>query len=76
MRCGIDVLRASVAPGPPPVKSEAALRVALPLLEQPVSTREIAGHLLDLYGVEVSADLISTENRVKKVCATAQTIAV
>jgi putative transposase len=25
-----------------------------------MSTREIAGHLLDLYGVEVSADLIST----------------
>ena len=39
MRGGIDVLRASVAPGPPPVKSEAALRVALPLLEQPVADR-------------------------------------
>jgi putative transposase len=27
---------------------------------QGMSTREIAGHLLDLYGIEVSADLIST----------------
>ena len=39
MRCGIDVLRASVAPGPPPVKSEAALSVATPLLEQAVADR-------------------------------------
>src|SRR6202021_4011787 len=34
---GIDALKASVAPGPVPVKSEAALRVATPLLEQPVA---------------------------------------
>ena len=39
MRGGIDVLRASVAPGPKPVKSEAALRVAMPLPEQPVAHR-------------------------------------
>ena len=39
MRGGIDVLRASVTPGPKPVKSEAALRVAMPLLEQPVADR-------------------------------------
>ena len=36
---GVDVLRASVAPGPAPVKSEAALRVVTPLLEQPVADR-------------------------------------
>src|SRR3984893_6331840 len=36
---GIDALKASVAPGPVPVKSEAALRVATPLLEQPVADR-------------------------------------
>ena len=30
---------ASTAPGPPPVKSEAALRVAAPLLEEPVADR-------------------------------------
>src|ERR1700759_194812 len=36
---GIEALRASVAPGPPPVKSETALRVVTPLLEQPVADR-------------------------------------
>jgi hypothetical protein len=35
MSGGIEALKASVAPGPPPVKSEAALRVALPLLAEP-----------------------------------------
>ncbi len=38
-RDGVDALRASIAPGPPPVKSEAALRVAAPLLEEPVADR-------------------------------------
>jgi transposase len=36
---GVAALKASIAPGPPPVKSEAALRVAVPLLEQPVADR-------------------------------------
>jgi transposase len=36
---GVEALKASVAPGPPPVKSEAALRVAMPLLEEPVADR-------------------------------------
>ena len=36
---GVNVLRASVAPGPAPMKSEAALRVVTPLLEQPVADR-------------------------------------
>ena len=36
---GVAALKASIAPGPPPVKSEAALRVAAPLLEQPVADR-------------------------------------
>lgn len=36
---GVAALRASVAPGPPPVKSEAALRVVTPLLEEPVADR-------------------------------------
>jgi transposase len=39
MRGGVEALKASVAPGPAPVKSEAALRVAVPLLEQPVADR-------------------------------------
>ena len=32
-------MKASVAPGPPPVKSEAALCVLTPLLEEPVADR-------------------------------------
>ena len=36
---GAAALKASIAPGPPPVKSEAALRVAAPLLEAPVADR-------------------------------------
>ena len=36
---GVAALKASIAPGPPAVKSEAALRVAAPLLEQPVADR-------------------------------------
>ena len=38
-RGGLDALKASVAPGPPPVKSETALRVVTPLLEEPVANR-------------------------------------
>lgn len=36
---GVEALRARIAPGPPPVKSEAALRVVAPLLEAPVADR-------------------------------------
>ena len=36
---GVAALKASIAPGPPPVKSQAALRVAAPLLEEPVADR-------------------------------------
>jgi transposase len=39
MQGGVEALAASVAPGPAPVKSEAALRVALPLLAEPVADR-------------------------------------
>ena len=35
----VAALKTSIAPGPPPVKSEAALRVVTPLLEQPVADR-------------------------------------
>lgn len=38
-RGGIDALKASIAPGPKPLKAEAALRVAGPLLLQPVADR-------------------------------------
>ena len=36
---GVTALKTSIAPGPPPVKSEAALRVVTPLLEEPVADR-------------------------------------
>ena len=37
---GVEALKARVAPGPVPVKSEAALRVVTPLLEAPVADRD------------------------------------
>jgi len=39
MRGGVEALKASRAPGAPPVKSEAALRVVTPLLDAPVADR-------------------------------------
>ena len=39
MNGGVAALKASVAAGPAPVKSEAALRVITPLLEEPVADR-------------------------------------
>jgi transposase len=39
MRGGVEALKATVAPGPAPVKSAAALRVATPLLMEPVADR-------------------------------------
>ena len=36
---GVAALKTSIAPGPPPVKSKAALRVVTPLLEEPVADR-------------------------------------
>src|SRR5271169_2356658 len=38
-RGGVDALKASIAPGPMPVKSKTALRVITPLLEEPVADR-------------------------------------
>jgi transposase len=38
-RGGVEALKASVAPGPAPVKSAVALRVVTPLLEEPVADR-------------------------------------
>ncbi len=38
-RGGVDALRASITLGPSPVKSETALRVVTPLLEEPVADR-------------------------------------
>jgi transposase len=38
-RGGVEALKATVAPGPTPVKTQAALRVVAPLLEAPVADR-------------------------------------
>ena len=38
-RGGVEAVKASVYAGPPPVKTEAALRVVTPLLEAPVADR-------------------------------------
>ena len=38
-RGGVEALKASIAAGPVPVKSETALRVVTPLLEEPVADR-------------------------------------
>ena len=38
-RGGVEAIKASVYAGPPPVKTEAALRVCAPLLEAPVANR-------------------------------------
>ena len=40
LRGGVATLKASVYAGPPPVKTEAALKVCAPLLETPVANRE------------------------------------
>ena len=39
LRGGVEAIKASVYAGPPPVKTEAALRVVTPLLEAPVANR-------------------------------------
>jgi transposase len=38
-RGGVEALKATVAPGPVPLKTQAALRVVTPLLEAPVADR-------------------------------------
>ena len=39
LRGGVEAIKASVYAGPPPLKTEAALRVVTPLLEAPVANR-------------------------------------
>ena len=39
LRGGVEAIKASVYAGPPPLKTEAALRVVTPLLEAPVADR-------------------------------------
>jgi transposase len=62
---GAEALKASVAPGPTPVKSEAALRVATPLLEAPVADRRnwtisrLRAAIAEREGVHISRSQLS-----------------
>ena len=70
-RGGIDALKASVAPGPAPLKAEAALRVAGPLLSAPVADRtnwtlaRLADEIAAREGVTISRSQLSKVLRKK-----------
>src|SRR3990172_838041 len=71
MRGGINALRASIAPGPMPLKAEAALRVAGPLLLQPVADRtnwtlaRLANEIAAKEGIKISRSQLSKVLRKK-----------
>lgn len=71
MNGGVEALRARVAPGPAPVKSEAALRVALPLLAEPVADRpngtipRLRSEIAAREGVQISRAQLSKALRKK-----------
>ncbi|MGZ8321668.1 MAG: helix-turn-helix domain-containing protein [Rhodoplanes sp.] len=71
MRGGIEGLKASIAPGPAPLKAEAALRVAGPLLSQPVADRtnwtlaRLADEIAAREGVSISRSQLSKVLRKK-----------
>jgi transposase len=71
MRGGIDALKASVASGPAPLKAEAALRIAGPLLLQPVADRtnwtlaRLADEIAAKEGVKISRSQLSKVLRQK-----------
>ena len=78
MKGGIAALKATVAPGPAPMKSEAALRVALPLLAEPVADRpnwaipRLCNEVEARDGVRISRSQLSKALR-KKVSLAAST---
>jgi transposase len=71
MRGGIDGLKTSVALGPVPLKAEAALRVAEPLLVQPVADRHnwtlarLAEEIRSQEGISISRSQLSKVLRQK-----------
>jgi len=71
MRGGIEALKASVAPGPAPLKAAAALRIAGPLLSQPVADRtnwtlaRLADEIAAREGVSISRSQLSKVLRKK-----------
>jgi transposase len=73
MKGGVEALKATVAPGPPPVKSEAALRVVLPLLAEPVADRpnwtilRLRNEIDVREGVQISRSQLSKALRKKSI---------
>jgi transposase len=71
MRGGVEALKASVAPGPAPVKAQAALRIAAPLLSAPVADRRnwtlarLAEEIVSREGVTISRSQLSKVLRQK-----------
>src|SRR6266478_7436059 len=71
-RGGVDALKASVAPGPLPVKSSTALRVVMPLLEEPVADRpnwtiaRLRAEIEAREGVRISRSQLSKALRKKR----------
>ena len=70
-RGGVAALKASVAPGPAPVKTEAAIRVCTPLLEAPVADRtnwtlpRLIAEIKTREGVEIGRSQLSKALRKK-----------
>ena len=71
MRGGVAALTATVAPGPAPQKSAAALRVAMPLLAEPVADRpnwtipRLRAEIAARAGVSISRSQLSKALRKK-----------
>jgi transposase len=71
MKGGVAALKATVAPGPAPIKSEAGLRVALPLLAAPVANRpnwtipRLRSEIEAREGVQISRSQLSKALRKK-----------
>jgi transposase len=75
MSGGVDALKASIAPGPEPVKAAAALKVAEPLLSAPVANRtnwtlaRLAEEIATREAVTISRSQLSKVLRKKGVSA-------
>lgn len=71
MKGGAAALKATIAPGPAPAKSEAALRVAMPLLSEPVADRpnwtipRLCAEIKAREGVSISRSQLSKALRKK-----------
>ena len=77
MNDGVDALRTRVAPGPLPLKAQAALRIAQPLLSAPVADRHnwtlvrLAEEIKTREGVTISRSQLSKVLRKKEGFASA-----